>query len=62
MSVFNVLCHDVQFEMFGVFVLVVILNENEWYNWYVFYFPMGGINILVGMGGEYSFYPIDLDW
>ena len=54
--------HDVQVEMFGVFVLVVIQNENEWYNLYISDILMGGINILVGMGGEYSFYPIDLDW
>ena len=53
--------HDVQVEMFGLYVLVVIMNENELYNLYLFDFPMGGINILVGVGGEYSFYPIDLD-
>ena len=54
--------HDVKVEMFGMFVLVVILNENEWYNLYLFDLTMGGINILVGMGGEYSIYPIYLDW
>ena len=59
---FEELCHDLQVEMFGVFVLVVILNDNEWYNWYLFDSPMGVINILVGMGCEYYFYPSDLDW
>ena len=52
--------HDVKVEMFDVYVLVVILNENKWYNLTVFDFPMGGINIFLGWGGEYSFYPINL--
>ena len=56
------LCHDLQVEIFGLFVLVVIMIENEWYKWYVFDLPTVVINILVGMGGEYSFYLIDLEW
>ena len=52
--------HDVKVEMFDVHVLVFILNENKLYNLIVF-FPMGGINILLGWGGEYYFYPIYLE-
>ena len=44
--------------MFGLFVLVVILNENELYNYYPFDFPMGGINILLGWGVNIPFIPL----
>ena len=47
---FHVLCHDLRVEMCGVFVLVVILNENERYNLYLFDFPMVVINISVAYG------------
>ena len=47
---FHVLCHDVQVEIFGLFVLVFIMIENEWHNRYVFDFLMGVINIFDGDG------------
>ena len=56
--------HDVKDEMFDVYVLVVILNENKLYSLTLFDFPMGGINILLGWGVNIPFLFIsnDNDW
>ena len=53
--------HDVKVEMFDVHVLVFIMNDNKWYNLIVLFFD-GWDQHFVGMGGEYSFYPIYLEW
>ena len=47
--------------MFDVHVLVFILTDNKWYNLIVL-FPDGWDKYFVGMGGEYSFYPIYIEW
>ena len=59
----NVSCvnYDVKVEMFDVYVLVFILNENKWYSLIVL-FPYGWAQHFDGMGGEYYFYHIYLEW
>ena len=45
---FHVWCYVVRVEIFGLFVLVFILSENEWHIRYVFDIQVGVINIFDG--------------